>query len=135
MHVEVCLDLASFFLEQHRKQEARAKPASECGEEPRAPARTEVRRRVAVPREQIGPDNNVPIFDVGQARIDVLLFRIGFRGGEEAVQIRRIGFILPMVLERVYVDLGTLGPCLGGLERRRHFSISPDPVLFCTGNP
>ena len=100
MHVEVCFDLASFFLEQHRQQKAGAEPASERSEEPRAPAGAKLRRRMAVLRQEIRPDHDMPILDIGQTRIDVLLFRIGLGGGEEAIQIRRVGFVLPMVLER-----------------------------------
>ena len=80
--------------------------------------------------KQVAPDYDVPVLDVGQARIDILLIRVGLSGSEQAVEIRRVRLILPMVLERVYVDLPDIRPLPGGLERRGHDSISPEPPTF-----
>ena len=80
--------------------------------------------------EEIAPHDNVPVFDIRQARINVFFLGVGFRRAEKAIQVRRIGFILPMVLESGYVDLRALARGLGGLERRRHASISPERPHF-----
>ena len=130
MHVEVCLDLAPFLLEQHGQQKARAEPASEPGEQSGAPAGAKGRGGVSVPSEQVGPDHDVPVFDISQARIDVFLLRVGLRLGEKAIEIGGIRLVLPMVLEGVDVDLRALGRGRGGLERRRHYSISPERSCF-----
>ena len=135
MHVEVRLDLAPFFLEQHRQQKAGAEPAPECGQQFRASARTKFRRRMSVLGEQVGPDYDVPIFDVRQTRIDVFLLRVGLRRGEKAIEIRGVRFILPMVLEGVYVDLATLGRRLRGARASWTCLQYRRSGPFCTGNP
>src|SRR6267378_4790482 len=135
MHVEVRLHLSPFLLEEHRQQEARAEPAAERGEKPRAPTGPKLWMRMAMRCEQVAPDHYMPVFDIGQTRVDVLLFGVGLRGRQQTIEVRRIRFVLPMMLEGMDVDLRALGRRLGGLERRRHDSISPKPVGFCTGNP
>jgi len=80
--------------------------------------------------QKIGPHHDVPVFDIRQACVDILLLRVRLGGAEETVQVRRIRFILPVVLERVYVDLPDTSARLGGLECRRHGSISQQPVDF-----
>jgi hypothetical protein len=60
------------------------------------------------------------ILDVGKPRVDVFLLRIRFSVGENAIQIRRVGFVLPMMLERVDVDVMGVGSPGGRLEGRRH---------------
>lgn len=80
--------------------------------------------------QKIGPDYDVPIFDIGQPGIDVLLFRVRLRRGEKAIEIGRVRFILPVVLEGMDVDLAALRGCFAGLKRRRHSSISPGRAPF-----
>src|ERR1700682_4019054 len=81
MHVEVCLYLTALFLEEHRQQEAWAEPAPERGEKPCSSAGTKLRRRMAMRREEAAPDYYVPIFNVREPRIDVLLLGVGLGGG------------------------------------------------------
>jgi hypothetical protein len=103
MHVEVRLDLASLLGEQHGQQESRPEPAAEEGEQARTAGGAVRAKGPAVLREQVGPDLEVTIFDVGQAAIDVLLLRVRLGLGEEAVEKRRVGLVLPVVLECVEV--------------------------------
>src|SRR5687768_10656044 len=82
--------------------------------------------------EQVRPHYHVPVLDIRQPRINVLLLCVGLGGREQAIEIRRVCLVLPMVLEGVDVDLPDTRPrpgC-GGLDRRRHDSISPEPVTF-----
>src|SRR5438105_10111169 len=69
MHVEIRFDFASFFLQQHRQQEPRTEPAAKRSQQTRAPAGPEVCRRMSVLLEEIGPDYDVPVLDVGQPRV------------------------------------------------------------------
>src|SRR4029077_5432402 len=86
--------------------------------------------------QKLGPDYDVPIFDVSQSGVDVFLFWVRLGRSEKAVQIGRVRFVLPVVLERMDVDLEALWGCFAGLKRRRHSSISPSRASFCTGgNP
>ena len=80
--------------------------------------------------QKTGPDDDVPIFDVRQSGVDVLLFWVRLRGGEKAVQIGGVRFVLPVVLEGMDVDLEALWGCFAGLKRRRHSSISPGRPPF-----
>jgi hypothetical protein len=96
---------------------------------------------MSVPGEQIGPHYDVTIFDVGEARIDVFFLRVRLGCGEEAIEIGGVGFILPMVLELVDVDLVRWGLSArgggggGGLQGRSHPEISPKQLRAGTGNP
>src|SRR5688572_11052654 len=135
MHVEIRLDLAPFFLEQHRKQEVGPEPAAERSEHPRSPAGAESERRMSIPGEQVGPDNHVPVLDISEALIDVFLSRVRCGGGKQTIQVGRIRLALPWVLECVYVYLRCPGFCLRGLEGRRHSSNIAEAGVFCTGNP
>ena len=118
MHVEVRLDLAAFLLEQHREEKAGAEPATELREKSRPSAWTESWRRASISGKQICPDYDVPIFNVGKPGIGVSFFRIRLGGGENAIEVRGIRLVLPMVLERVNVDLRTLWRRRAWLERR-----------------
>ena len=91
-----------------------------------------------MPGEEIGPDYDVPIFDVSEPGIDVFLFWIRLRRGQNPIEVGGVGFILPMVLERVDVDRGRCGRswCGAGLQGGRHSSISPPiPAFARIGNP
>ena len=116
--LEVRFDFASLFFQQHRQQESGSEPFTECRQQTRSTAWTKARRRMSVLFEKVRPDHYVPIFDVRQSRIDVFLFWIRFRGGEDAIQIGGIRFILPVMLERVNVDFGGPGWGGAGLQRR-----------------
>src|SRR5436190_1357936 len=70
------------------------------------------------------------IFDVSQSGVDVSLFRIRLRSGEDSIEVRGIRLILPMMLKRVNVDLGFLRRGGAGLQRRGHASISPSKAAF-----
>jgi hypothetical protein len=80
--------------------------------------------------EQVAPDYNMPVLDIGETRIDVFFLRIGLGRREQAVEVRRVRLVLPVMLERVYVDLPDVPLRLWGLERRRHVSISPERAVF-----
>ena len=87
-------------------------------------------------REEIGPDHDVPVFDVGEPGIDVFFLGVGLRRGEEAIEVGRVRFVLPVVLERMNIDLAGVRRCFAGLERRRHAFNITRPRRFCTaGNP
>ena len=67
---------------------------------------------MAVLREQLRPDYDVSVFDVSQPGVDVSLFWIELRGSENAIEVRGISFVLPVMLERVNVDFRFLGALL-----------------------
>jgi hypothetical protein len=89
-----------------------------------------------MPGQEVGPDYDVPVFDVRQSRVNVLLFRIRLRRGEKAIEIGRVGFILPVVLESVDIDLANCRRRFARLQRRRHAFNITTSAGFCTaGNP
>jgi hypothetical protein len=63
---------------------------------------------MSVLREKVTPDYDVPVFNVGQPGVNVLLLRIRLRRGEDAIEVRGVSFVLPVVLERVDVDVDGL---------------------------
>ena len=103
MHVEVAFHLAPFLGEQHRQQEAGPEHLAEQREQPRARARPECAGRATVLRGAARPDLDVPVLDLGEAPVEVLLLRVRLGVGEQAIQERRVGLVLPMVLEGVEV--------------------------------
>ena len=50
---------------------------------------------------QLAPDDYVPVFDSGQARVDVLFLRVGLGRRENPIQVGGIRLVLPMMLEGV----------------------------------
>src|SRR5450759_5865979 len=108
MHVEVRSDLAPLFLEEHRQQKVGAEPAPERGQQSRASARTKFRGPMSMLCQEIGPDYDVPIFDVRQSGVDILLLGVRLSRGEKAIEIGRVRFVLPVVLERMNVDLANV---------------------------
>ena len=54
---------------------------------------------LAVFRQQPGPYLDVLVLDLSKVEIQGLLPIVGLLGRENAVQERRVGFVLPMVLE------------------------------------
>ena len=85
--------------------------------------------------EEVGPHHNVTILDIGEPRINVFLFRVWLGLSKEAVEVRCVRLILPMVLE--FVDVDRLPACSPGrrLQCRSHTEISPPRAVFGTGNP
>src|SRR5688500_13849712 len=81
MHIEIRAYFATFLLEQHREQKPGPKPATRHSQETRAATWLELAGRAPVLREQISPHHHVPVFDVGEASVDVLLLRVGLGGG------------------------------------------------------
>jgi hypothetical protein len=80
----------------------------------------------------------MPVFDIGEPRVDVFLLGVWLSGGEKSVEIRRIRLVLPMVLELMEVDVVPLDGSSRrgrGLECCRHAQISPKRVTRGTGNP
>jgi hypothetical protein len=53
--------------------------------------------------EEPAPNAHVPILYFGEPTVQVLFLGVGFGVGKEAVEVRRIGFVLPMMLEGVEV--------------------------------
>jgi len=60
--------------------------------------------------QEVGPDLDVAVLDCCQSPIQVALLLIRFGVGEEAIQVRGIRLVLPMMLECVKV----------GSNRRAH---------------
>jgi hypothetical protein len=56
---------------------------------------------VALLGQQLPPDRDVPVLDLGQPRVHVPLGCVLLYLSQEPVQIRRIGLVLPMMLESV----------------------------------
>ncbi|HMH24993.1 MAG TPA: hypothetical protein VK542_00260 [Gemmatimonadaceae bacterium] len=91
---------------------------------------------MSVLRQEIGPDYDVSIFDVREPGIDVFFLGVRLGGGEEAIEIGGVRFVLLVVLERMNIDLAGVRRCFAGLERRRHAFNITRPRRFCTaGNP
>ena len=108
-------EAAAIFFEKHREQKARPEPAAECRQQSRASARPEGSGRMTVLREEIGPDHDVSVFDVREPGVDVFFLVVRLRRGEKAIEIGRVRFVLPVVLEGMDVDLATLWGCFAGL--------------------
>lgn len=128
MHVEVGLYLATLFFEEHRKQKPGAEQTAKLRQHPRSCAGTERLRRMAMAAHQIAPDNYMAILDIGQARVDIFLLPIRLGSSEDAVEIRRIRLILPMVLESMHVRLGPAASLW--IYSRCHGSNMPDDGFF-----
>src|SRR5690348_14176234 len=99
MEVEVSPYFATLLSQEVRKQKAGSESTAEPREQPGARGRTECRRRVAVLREQLRPDLDVAILHGSEATVDVLLLRVGLDIRQRAIQERRIGLVLPVMLE------------------------------------
>ena len=74
-------------------------------------------------REEARPHFHVAVFHFREALVDVPLGGVGFRTGEDAVEIRGVGLVLPMVLEGVEVRrmglveaIEATGAFLGGAQ-------------------
>jgi hypothetical protein len=83
-------------------------------------------------RHQVAPDDHVAILYFSEARVDVLLFLVGLGGGQNAIEIRSVGFVLPMVLERVEVGRGAV---LRGLEHGGHSGNIAEPSRWRSWQP
>jgi hypothetical protein len=103
MHVEIAFDLATFLGKQHREEEPGAEHPTEHGQQTCACARLECPRVAVVLSQQPAPHLYVPVFDLGQAAIEVFLFGIRLGVRQQSVEVRRVGLVLPMVLEGVEV--------------------------------
>ena len=103
VHVEVAFDFAPLFREQHRKKEAGAEPPSEHREQAGARGWAMRSQPMAVLGQQLLPHLHVPVFDVGEAKVQGLLVRVRFRGRQDTIQKGGVGFVLPMVFEGVQV--------------------------------
>lgn len=62
---------------------------------------------MAVLRQQLSPDDHMPVLNLGQPRIDPLLARVRLGGRENTVKESRVRFVLPMVFEGVKIRLVT----------------------------
>ena len=119
MHLEIGFYLATLLLQKHRQKESRPKNLPERCQEARPRAGPERWRRMTVLGQQVAPHYDMAVFDGCQSRINVLLVQIGLGLRENAVEERRIGLVLPMVLKRVNV----------GVNRGSHRSNMPGTVL------
>src|ERR1019366_1555040 len=61
---------------------------------------------MTMPGHKVTPDDYMPVLDFCEPRIYIPLPCVRFGAGENAIQIRRIRLILPMMLERMNVRLG-----------------------------
>jgi len=103
VEVEIPFDLAAFFSKEMRQQKPRSKAAAEPRQQASSRRRSERRRGLTVLREESRPDLDVTILDCRKPPVDVLLLRVRLDISQCAIQERRIGFVLPMVLEGVKV--------------------------------
>src|SRR4051812_5303169 len=108
MHVEIRFYFASLFLEKHRKKKARSEHTSQFGQKPRTRARPKRFWRVTMTFHQVAPDDYVPVLDVREPRVNVFLFGVRLGRSENAVQVGRVCFVLPVMLERVNVRLSAV---------------------------
>ena len=104
VHVEIASDLASFLGEQHREQKAGSQHLAEIREKPRPRAGPERPGVAAVFAQQRRPDLDVPVLDLGEPAIQVALLRVLLGVGQQPIQIRRVGLVLPVMVEGVEVD-------------------------------
>src|SRR5213594_2889160 len=106
MEVEISLDLLPFLPQQEWEEISRPESASE----PRAHLGIERRLRapnlVAVLGEQLPPHLHVPLFHAGQLDVDVFLVGIGLLTCQREIQIRGVGFVLPMMEPLLHIGLG-----------------------------
>jgi hypothetical protein len=85
--------------------------------------------------EEIRPHHHVPVLDDREACIDIFFARIGLRRRKKAIEIGGVRLVLPVMLEGVDVHLGLSRRGASRLEDCRHSAISPEPNVFCSGNP
>jgi hypothetical protein len=91
---------------------------------------------MTVLREEIRPDYDVSVFDIRQPGIDVLFLGVRLRRGEKPIEVGRVRFVLPVVLERMNIGIAGVRGSFAGLERRRHVFNIARASRFCTaGNP
>jgi hypothetical protein len=123
VHVEIAFYLAAFLLKQHGEKESGTEKLSERGKKTCARTWTKRLWGVAVLRQQIAPDNYMPVFDSGKAGVNVFLARVRFSLGKYSIEECCVGFVLPMMLERVNIGLVTLAtPGLCGGRHRSNMS-------------
>ena len=72
--------------------------------------------------QQLRPNLNVPVFDLGEPPVKIRLLCIGLGSGQQSLQVGSVGLILPMMLEdvevrRTVIDRGD-GRLGGGHERK-----------------
>src|SRR6185437_1738351 len=103
MHVEVAANFASLLGQQRGEEQARSKGAAKKGQHARARRGSERLRRPAVAREDLAPDRDMAVLDLGEPQVQVALPRIGLSRGELPVEERGIGLVLPVMLELVEV--------------------------------
>jgi hypothetical protein len=56
--------------------------------------------------QQIRPDLNVLVLDLGESQIQRLLVLVSLRGRQHPIQVCGVGFVLPVMLERVEIRRG-----------------------------
>ena len=105
MQIEVSPYFATLLSKEVRKQKAGSESTPEPREQAGARGRTEWQRRVTVLGEQLRPDLDVAVLHRGEATVDVLLLRVGLDVRQGAIQERRIGLVLPVMLESMEVRL------------------------------
>ena len=83
---------------------------------------------------EVAPDNDMTVLYIRESRVDVLFLLIRLGRRENAVQISRVCFVLPVVLESVHVGLGSGAPLW--IYCRRHVPNICRPMgLFGAGQP
>ena len=111
---EVRLHFAPFFRENQRQDRRRAEPPPDPREQPRAARRRVFRKRPPRLLEEIRPTLDVPVLDRRQPQEQVAAVLIRVRGGELAVEKRRVllvGVMLVPALVRLK-DVGARHPTI-----------------------
>ena len=103
MHVEVRFNFTPFFGEEHWEQKSGAKPPAKPLQQLGAACWLERADTTAVFHYQIGPNRDMTVFDVGEAPVHIGLLRVWFERGEDAIQVRGVGLVLPVMLKGVQV--------------------------------
>jgi hypothetical protein len=103
VQIEVAFDFAAFLGEEHGEEEPRAKAAAQPRQQPGPAAGAEWVWRLAMLAEQGAPDLDVSVFNLGEPLVDIALGLIGLGGRQDAVQERRVGLVLPVVLKCVQI--------------------------------
>jgi len=116
MHVEVRFYFTPLFPEEHRKQKAGAEHAPKTSQEACPSTWAKLLWHMPIAGQEIPPNYHVPIFNLRQARINVLLTRVRLGRRQDAIQVRGIRFVLLMMLEGV--NVGSRHAPRGDFEHR-----------------
>src|SRR5688572_17357299 len=103
VHREVLAHFTAFLTQQQRHKRPRSESLAQLREDPRARRGTELPGRTAAFHEQPRPDRGVLLFDIAQTAEYRRALLVGLEAGEDAVEVRGVAFVLPVLLERAKV--------------------------------